>query len=632
MKRFVFLSSALFLLLVPGRSQVLFHDDFQATTNHFSVGDVASSWTLYNDNNVPVSSPEDLSAFKQAWNVLERGGERFAASVSFFVKNEAADRWMVTPAIDLTAASKPVLVFRAKRMDTEYRDGLQVKLSVSGKEKQDFTYTLQSLSTAPAAWTYYTVDLSEHVGKTVFIAFVQNSLAKYMVGVDDVAVLETESVSGLLTALSVASVVKMQGASESVPVQAALLNTGSEPIVSYTLCVQTDQGEVVKENVSNVNIEPAKTAAVNTSLVLNSEGTHSVSVWVENINGKDVVSNTSSSPIYSIKAASLPHKNLLVEIFSSGTCSSCAPLNAWLHPIFIDMKANDPDNSGNISVVKYQVNIPAVGDPAVTEQTSARGGLYGIIGAPSVYMNGRTLVHDTTIGRVMRDSLAVFLKTEIPTGISASFERNEGTFTIHTKVTNYLPDVNNYRLLVCIVEDTMHLPNTQGNGEKDFYNVTRYMLPDVVGASIVPETLGEVIEKDFEYTFDESSPRIFSSYDNMGVVVFLQNAKNYQVSQAFYLKAGGTAANDKKLVADRSLSLYPNPAGERCSVAFDAAIGGNAMLRVFNGQGKTVYTESIMLQAGKNVFELETAAFTSGLYFVQIENEQGVFTHKLMKR
>lgn len=635
MKRFAFSIFALAALFVQGSAQVLFHDDFQEATDRFSVGNVKESWTLYNDKNTPVSSPDDLSHFTQAWNVwVDQDGSRQAAAVSFFTQSNAvADRWMVTPAISLASAKKPVLVFRAKRVDTEYRDGFEVKLSVAGKEKEDFTASLQTVAVATANWTYYTIDLSEYIGKDVHIAFIQNSSGKYMVCVDDVAVLDIEPVAALMTGMAVSPSVTMRNASENVAVKAALFNTGSDPIVSYTLCRQTDQGQVVRENVSGVNIEPSKSVNINTTVELSTEGNHTVSVWVEKINGKNIVSNTASAPVYSIKESSLPRKNLLLEMFSSGMCSNCAPLNSWMHPIFIEQKANVPDNSGHFSVVKYQVNIPSVGDPTVTEHSLARADYYNVNAAPTVYMNGRVFQPtDTTIGYRLHDSIASFKQVTLPTGISASLSRDGGTFKIHAKVTNYLPDMNDYNLVICLIEDSIHMITMMHNGEKDLYNVVRQMVPGITGTPISIETTGGSIEKDFEYTFDKSSPEIYSSYENMAAVIFLQNRKNNQVSQSFYLKPGHSTANDARQVAGRTLSLYPNPAGEHCSVSFDAVTGGKATLRIFNAQGKAVRTETIQLQAGKNLFEIETSALVSGLYFVQIENGQGVFTHKMMKR
>lgn len=634
MKRFVSSAFALLALLVSGSGQVLFHDDFQnAMLNRYAVGAIDTSWTLYNDENVPSNT---LSMFDAAWNVYrDNDGSTMAVSVSFFSKPATADRWLVSPSITLSPDKKSVLFFRAKGMTEEAanRDGFEVKLSVSGKEKNDFTQSLQTVRIATSSWKWYSIDLSEYAGKDIRIAFIQNSTDKYMIALDDIAVLETEASSALMCGIAVPAEVIMPANTETVTVKALLLNTGSDPIVSYTLCLQTDQ-EVQKEEVSGVNIAPSATADVERKSVLNSVGNHTVRVWVEDINGGEKSSNIATTTVYSILQSSLPRKNVLLEMFSSGQCPSCAPLNSWVHPIFVEENANATDNSGHLSVVKYQVNIPAAGDPTVTEQTLERAELYNVSSAPSVFMNGRNFPHrDTTFGRHLRDSVAKFIQQTVSTGLEASLEREGNTFKIQTTVTNYLNDINDYNIVICLIEDSIHHSSTMHNGEKDFYNVVRQMIPDVTGEPLPALNPGESTDKYFEYTFDAESPQIYSSLDNMGAVIFLQNNKNRQVSQAFYLKPGhSTVANEKKQPVKRQLYLYPNPVNEQCTVMFDAIKNGPAVLRIFDGQGKTVRVQNILLQAGENRLSLETASLAPGLYFVSLRNEQGVFTHKLMKR
>ncbi|MDE6493859.1 MAG: choice-of-anchor J domain-containing protein [Bacteroidales bacterium] len=636
MKRFAFSLLASLALILPVSGQVLFHDDFQnIDINRFSVGDPDASWTLYNDNNEPSVSTPDFSHFDKAWNVyLDNDGSMQAASVSFFRRAGTADRWMVSPSIDLSSTQKPVLVFRARAMDAQNRDGFAVKLSVSGIEKSDFTVDLQTTRNAPNAWTYYDIDLSAYKGESVHLAFVQNSSDKYMICIDDIAVFDSEAESALMTAVSAPASIIMPDNTASVTANAVLFNTGSEPIVSYTLCQRLDNGEVSRTEVSNVDIAPLKPLSLTAQTEVSSEGQHTLFLWAENINGKDISSNIAQVSVYSIRNASLPRKNFLLEIFSSGMCSSCAPWNAVLHPFFIQENANAVDNSGNFSVVKYQVNIPSAGDPTVTAQSLARCDYYGVNFAPCFYMNGRLFsLSDTgTVFRSFRDSIASFRQRTVPTGLKVSLERNENTFKVHATVTNYLTDADDYYLVVCLIEDSMHHIVTMHNGEKDFYNVMRQMLPDHVGTPVSIETRGGIVEKDFEYTFNESSPTIYSSVENMGAVVFLQSRKNNQVSQAFYLAPGHSAAIEDRTAFKQQLSLYPNPVNDRCSIVFEALSSGEGNLQIIDNQGKIVRDQTIGLQQGRNTFFIETSSLGSGMYFVRIRNNQGVFTHKMIKR
>lgn len=634
MKRFVFSSFALLALLASGASQVLFHDDFQnAETNRHAVGALNASWTLYNDENEPSST---VNMFNSAWNVYrDQEGGMVAVSVSYFSKPATADRWMVSPAIGLSAGKKAFLVFRAKAMSTEsdLRDGFEVKLSTDGKEKNDFTQRLLSVKMATMAWKWYSIDLSDYAGQNIHLAFIQNSTDKYIIAIDDIAVSETEPVAAFVGGMAAPAEVIMPGHAETITAKAILTNIGSEPITSYTLCRQTDQGEIVKEEVSGTNIAPSASVNMEGKMELTSAGTHTVRLWAEKINGTETSTNVATTTVYSIFQTTLPRKNMLLEMFSSGMCPSCAPLNSWLHPIFVEENANATDNSGHFSVVKYQVNIPAAGDPTVTEQTLARASFYNVTSAPAVYMNGRVFTHrDTTIGRHLRDSVAKFKQQTVPTGIKASLEREGSTFKIHTTVTNYLNDVNDYRIVICLIEDSIHHTSSMHNGEKDFYNVVRQMVTGVEGEPVSVLSPGESVDQDFEYTFGAGSPQIYSSLENMGAVIFLQNSKNNHIPQAFYLKPGYSTNNNVKTSVKRQLSLYPNPAGEQCSVVFDAQKGGAATLRIIDAQGKTVRNENILLQEGENRMSLETASLASGFYFVSLRNAQGVFTHKLIKR
>ncbi len=634
MKRFVFSTLILLALLASGTGQVLFHDDFQnAVLNRHAVGGMDASWTLYNDENEPASA---VNIFDDAWNVYrDQEGSMVAVSVSYFSKPATADRWMVTPVINLSDDKKAFLVFRAKTMSTEsdIRDGFEVRLSTDGKAKNDFTQSLLSVKMATMAWKWYSIDLSEYAGQNIHLAFIQNSTDKYLLAIDDIAVSESETVAALMGGIATPAEVIMPDNAESITAKAILTNIGSEPIVSYTLCGQTDQNEILKEEVSGVNIAPSASINIERKMELTSAGPHTVRLWAEKINGNEKSTNVAATTVYSIFHANLPRKNVLLEMFSSGMCPSCAPLNSWVHPIFVEENANATDNSGHLSVVKYQVNIPAAGDPTVTEQTLARADFYNVNSAPAVYMNGRVFTHkDTTIGRHLRDSVAKFKQQTVPTGLKASLEREGNTFKIHTTVTNYLNDANDYRILICLIEDSIHHARVMHNGEKDFYNVVREMVTGVTGEPVSVLNPGQSVDKDFEYTFGAESPQIYSSLENMGAVVFLQNSRNNQIPQAFYLKPGYSADNKVGQTVKRQLSLYPNPAGEQCFVVFDAQKDGPATLCIINSQGKTIRNENILLQEGENHLSLETATLASGLYFVSLRNEQGVFTHKLMKR
>ncbi|MEG2666966.1 MAG: hypothetical protein RSA02_08190, partial [Bacteroidales bacterium] len=79
----------LFLILCSWtgiHAQSYFYEDFQSVLiNTEGIGNIPSSWTLYNDANIPVSTSPNLSYFDKAWKVQQDdNGEIYAASLSFF--------------------------------------------------------------------------------------------------------------------------------------------------------------------------------------------------------------------------------------------------------------------------------------------------------------------------------------------------------------------------------------------------------------------------------------------------------------------------------------------------------------------------------------------------------------------
>ncbi len=649
MKRLACLAALLPLMLAPVSGQVLFHDDFQsAGLNRFLAGDLGKGWTLYNDKNEPNT---ELSYIDSAWKVIRyETGDMFAASPSFFRVNGKADRWMITPAIDMGEARNPVLSFRAGALDLDHRDGFEVKISTEGIAKEQFK-TLKSVSSG-RNWIRYELDLSDYKGKTIHLAFVQNSQNQYMIGIDDVVVHDKSEVCAFLENFSIPYTILSDGDRTTAIAKAELFNAGSAAITSYRLCKRIDNGNIEKEEVTNKNIPAGDKLPLELAFELDETGFHTLSAWVENINGQDVSSPETETRILSADTRKTPKKNLLLEMFSSGTCSSCGPWNAALHPFFVAERVNTADNGGNFCVVKYQVDIPSPGDPCVTSQTLARKNFYGVGAAPTFYVNGKkSELSDTgTVMQGFRDAARSFHKTTVSNGLTAYVERENNTFKVHAEVTGYLPDPDDYDLVVCLIEDSIRHTRSMPNGETVFYHVVRQMLPSVTGITVAPESVGEVIKKDFEYTFDLQDPKIFSSVENMGAVVFLQNNKSKEVIQARYLAQGtkdssiavgdssflGTGSGDTvgNMNPDRTrqLRVYPNPASERCQIVFTSPARFQAGLQMIDMQGKTVSSRDIVLEEGENHIELDMQKLADGFYIIRIVSPQGVFVHKLVKR
>ncbi|MCL4144010.1 UNVERIFIED_CONTAM: hypothetical protein GTU68_058665 [Idotea baltica] len=78
-----------------------------------------------------------------------------------------------------------------------------------------------------------------------------------------------------------------------------------------------------------------------------------------------------------------------------------------------------------------------------------------------------------------------------------------------------------------------------------------------------------------------------------------------------------------------NLQVYPNPAQNQFQVIFTAQEEENITYSLKTMLGKTIASESVATQLGTNYISQEIGNLPSGIYFIQIENQQERFIHKL---
>ncbi len=170
------------------RAQTIFSEDFQNIAINNQVGQFPSCWTTYGDDKTNVGN---FTMFGSSWCVSTvETGNNAAASVSNVVDGGSVDRWMITPAITLSAITSN-LYFRAFSADMEGTERLRVMVSTSGVEKDDFV-TLRDLvfdgsQDVSGGWNNVELPLTDFAGQTIHIAFVNHGDG-YFVFVDDIIV------------------------------------------------------------------------------------------------------------------------------------------------------------------------------------------------------------------------------------------------------------------------------------------------------------------------------------------------------------------------------------------------------------------------------------------------------------
>jgi hypothetical protein len=175
----------------------------------------STGWTQYNVDgntiNEEISDYFDPAYTFTILNFTSAPDNLFAATASYFDVVDQADRWLVSPSIDLTdAEADVVLSFGAASGDVNFLESYEVLVSTTGNAVGDFTSVLTVTDEAApaddASFTTRTVNLTSYIGQTIYIAFRQTSTDEFLLFFDDISVV-SNTTAGLndkaLTKLSV---------------------------------------------------------------------------------------------------------------------------------------------------------------------------------------------------------------------------------------------------------------------------------------------------------------------------------------------------------------------------------------------------------------------------------------------
>lgn len=641
MKKLTFICLLLAVSCIGSRlyAQWYFYEDFNTITiDANGAGNIPNTFTLYNDKNTPNEASPDYSYFDKAWKVLrDIDGNGKAASISFFKKDAIANRWMITPSISLQTASTPQLHFRVMAGHATIRDGISVRLSTTTNDSLAFTTVLKTIREAKENWTDYVIDLSEYKNQSVYIAFIQNSVNKYIVYVDDIRVAEKSS--SIAASCSDAYVPMYMVFSDTkpltYPITATIQNWSDNTLNSFRFCYRVNGGSVVSKLFEGKSIQSMKSETVSLDFKPQSYGgNQEFEIWFENMNGTSSKTETSKRTSFVEGDAELPYKKLMLEGFSSAMCVNCGPQNGVLHRMTQKLNGNAPSALDGFVLCKYQVDIPSAGDPTVTPETLKRSYFYGINGAPTWIVNGKPFQLGSEEEETARfiDSINSFRQTFVPLALSIDVKKQDSTFTIDTKIEGKLPCIGEYVLHVNILEDSIRQNVVLMSGEKDFFYIVRKMLPNENGTVIDVPAVGDVYTKKLTYSFTQNSPTIFSSLEGVSVVAFLQNTKTKEVIQAaFAFPDFGWTNKDGRNEAVSGLKIYPNPTRGQSTISFSTTSEESIKISILDQQGKVMQSLQRNSSVGKNTINLPTENLSAGQYIIRVENRIGSSFQKLLK-
>lgn len=171
------------LVLITQLNAQIFNAGFEDNN-----GTPLSSFTKINADGNEVAFWAPVQEFNtEAWIQFFDGFDnKIAFSTSSYDPAGTSNDWLITPSITVPADGNPTLYWKAKSYDFEFTDSYSIKVSETNNQMASFTTTLLNVEGEQAYdFNSRSLDLSAYKGKTIHLAFVNNTTNGYYLAMDD---------------------------------------------------------------------------------------------------------------------------------------------------------------------------------------------------------------------------------------------------------------------------------------------------------------------------------------------------------------------------------------------------------------------------------------------------------------
>jgi len=196
----------------------------------------------------------------------------------------------------------------------------------------------------------------------------------------------------------------------------------------------------------------------------------------------------------------------MYELFTSGTCGPCVGANDMLDGWY-------PLHHDEVCLVRYHTSWPGSGDifyAANPSQNGSRTSFYSVTGVPRAVLNGNSLSSWSGSDALALSEAGSYVGLEVEL---MPIDSGQVQVTVFCEEPTYSGTLD---LVVVLIEDSLYY--VAPNGQTDFYEVMRYMLPDYNGETI---TINGDTTLVFDYDFGPHLD-IVDDYHNCWFVGFLQ--------------------------------------------------------------------------------------------------------------
>ena len=341
--------------------------------------------------------------------------------------------------------------------------------------------------------------------------------------------------------------------------------------------------------------------------------------------------------LLTVTAADAQTRYPLYEVFTSSTCGPCYNGNAVYEGVVASKPATD------YVCVKYQQDFPSTGDPYCTNESVARRSYYAINSIPRMEIDGAW------------DQNAQSFTNALYTSSKANVAKYSiaGTWSIKNKVVTakfitgpLVAGIPAGAVLYVAILETRDTANKKTNGETQFFNVMKKMLPTQTGTQLFATAVNQKDTTNLTFTFagnyrlpangqvanriDHTIENSVEHFENLKMVAWVQGATTKEVYQANNTQKVAPVEVATISNTINEVNMYPNPSSSSVNVDINMSKSDMVSASIISMSGATVATKTVSCTPGKNQVTFNTQELANGVYnFVVLDSKNSSFTQRL---
>jgi len=549
----------------------------------------------------------------------------------------AQRRWLLTPSFSVTS---PDMVIQWDDNDLGSGEPISVYVSsTAGTTIAAFGSTpiYHAPCTAGGVFGTHQVPLTAYNGMTIRVAFVDDTVNNWALGLDNV---QTTILSAYDVSVNAIYLNPFVQTGSSNTVTGNLHNAGVTTITGFRLNYSVNGGAAVQNYVSGVSVPLGGdyTYTATAPWVPATSGTYTIKVWADSLNGGNMDANhandTSTTSVLVIDT--LQPKKVLIEEFNQASCDPCAEATENVDSVHTN-------NLSRTSMVRYHVNFPGrdcMDSVTLNPFVQARLTYYNVSGVPDAQVDGYYVYPGA--GYLTTDIIgqAAAVGSPVSITVTPSYNASTHTFTVSSTIKSYGALPSGLKAYAALTIDTIKYhanQSTESIPQYSFPEVAENMFPNSGGTTLSAFTSGSTQTLNLTWVKNHpwGSDYAVWAYDSSitgKVVVWVEDdAKQYvyQSASAPVSTLFSSAVNNVTAEAG-SFNVYPNPASNTATVAVNLVESADVKIEIYNAVGQMVFAmPTEHRDSGSSSAMIDLAGYASGQYVVRATINGQVFTQKL---